>query len=258
MSELSNTFRGKLKRREFLFGTFIKTPHPHVIEALGPDTLDVACLDAEHAPFDRRDLDACVLAGRAVDLPLLIRPQSNDPARILDALDIGAQGILAPHVTSGESAAALVNACRYRSGGRGFAASTRAAGYGRVSMQDHISVSNESISVVAQIEDVEALDHLDKIVRTEGLDAIFIGRTDLTVSLGASSPKDAVVMDAVTEIVRLSAEAGMAVGMFTPDNSEIAHWRALGSSFFLLGSDHSFMRAGAAALKREVAPTVGS
>ncbi|MFO0333697.1 MAG: hypothetical protein ACK53C_01450, partial [Pseudomonadota bacterium] len=67
------TFRERVRRGERLIGTFAKTPHPAVVEVLGLSPLDCLCLDAEHAPFDRGDLDVALLAARAADLPTLVR-----------------------------------------------------------------------------------------------------------------------------------------------------------------------------------------
>jgi len=248
----AETPRQRLVARDLLVGTFIKTPHPSVVEAIAAAGLDAICLDAEHAPFDRGDLDVGVLAARATEQAVLVRPPSSAPDAILNALDLGAAGILAPHIRSGDEAAALVAAGRYGPGGRGYAGSTRAAGYGQRAMPAHLEASARSVSLIAQIEDSEALDDLDAIVRTPGLDAVFIGRIDLTIALGASGPMDPVVVAAVERVVRVAAAAGMPVGMFTPAMDEIPHWRSLGASLFLLGSDHGFIQAGARALAAQV------
>ena len=248
----AETFRTRLAARELLVGTFIKTPHPSVVEAIAAGGLDVLCLDAEHAPFDRGDLDVGILAAKATGQAALVRPASSAPEAILNALDLGAAGILAPHVRSRREAEALVAAGRYGPGGRGYAGSTRAAHYGGRPMPAHLAASARDVTLIAQIEDAEALDDLDAIVRTPGLDAVFIGRIDLTIALGAASPMDAPVVAAVERVVAAAAAAGMPVGMFTPAMDEIPRWRALGASLFLLGSDHGFMQAGARALGAQV------
>mgnify|MGYP006165676249 CR=1 FL=1 len=70
-------FKSRLASGAPLLGTFVKTPHPHVVEVLASTGLDCLCLDAEHAPFDRRDLDAGIMAARAGGMPVLVRPASN-------------------------------------------------------------------------------------------------------------------------------------------------------------------------------------
>lgn len=245
-------FKERLANGEFILGTFLKTPHPHVVEVLASTGLDCLCLDAEHAPFDRRDLDMCILAGRAGNFPTLVRIAHASDAQILNALDCGSDGVVIPHVKTAEQARAIAKACHYGPGGRGYAGSSRAAGYGLASMAVHQSASAARTTVIAQIEDVEALSEIDAIAAVDGIDALFVGRIDLTVALGCSDPDDPKVLAAVDQIVTACVKADRAVGMFLPRSGDVPHWRAKGVTFFLLGSDHSFMRAGAAAMKAAV------
>jgi staphyloferrin B biosynthesis citrate synthase len=245
-------FKERLVKGDFLLGTFLKTPHPHMVEVLATTGLDCLCLDAEHAPFDRRDLDMCILAGRAGNFPTLVRIAHASDAQILNALDCGADGIVVPHVKTAEQARAVAKACHYGPGGRGYAGSSRSAGYGLTSMANHKAGSTVRTTVIAQIEDVEALAEIDAIAAVDGIDALFVGRIDLTVALGCSDPDDPKVLAAVDQIVAACVKAGRTVGMFLPRPSDVAHWRAKGVSFFLLGSDHSFMRAGAAAMRAAI------
>jgi 2-keto-3-deoxy-L-rhamnonate aldolase RhmA len=111
-------------------GTFVKTASVQVIEILAMSRLDFVVVDAEHAPFDRRDIDLMVLAGRACGLPVAVRVPDSEAATLLSALDLGAAGLVVPHVDTAEQARALVARVRFRGGLRGFSSSPRAAGYG--------------------------------------------------------------------------------------------------------------------------------
>ncbi len=250
MSEPRLNFKARLRAGERLVGTFVKTPHPAVVEVLGHAGLDCVCLDCEHAPFDRSTLAAALLAARAMQVPALVRPLRAEAAEILNALDLGATGILAPHITSGEQARALVRAVQYGPGGRGYAGSTRAASYGTRTVAQNIEAANGAVAVIAQIEDAEALRHLDEIAAVDGLDALFVGRMDLTVSLGATSPADAVVVDAVRRVCLAGRKAGRAVGMFASSSQEAMEWIEAGASLFLLGSDQQWILQGARELAR--------
>jgi 2-keto-3-deoxy-L-rhamnonate aldolase RhmA len=243
------TLKARLAAGDPILGTFIKTPHPHVVEVLGPSGLDCLCLDAEHAPFDRRDLDLCILAARGAGLPVLVRPPSAAAEHILSALDCGADGVLVPHVRSGSEAEAVAKAAHYGPGGRGYAGSSRAAGFGSVPMGRHKQASAERTVVVVQIEDLEAVDSIDEIVSVGGIDALFIGRIDLTVALGCETPDDPPVIGAVERVVAACREAGRPCGMFLSRVEDVPHWRSLGVGLFLLGSDHGFLKDGAAALR---------
>jgi 2-keto-3-deoxy-L-rhamnonate aldolase RhmA len=241
------TFRDRLRAGELLAGTWVKTPHPHVVEVLSLSTLDCLVLDAEHAPFDRAALDLCIMAARAGGKPILVRPQSASHAQILNALDCGADGVILPHIRTADEAAEAVRACHYVRGGRGYAGSSRAAGYTTKGMAAHRAAAAH-VTVIAQIEDVEGVENIDAIAQVEGIDALFIGRADLTISYGADTPDDAVVIAAVDRIVAAGKAAGRTTGMFLGRITDVPHWRDKGASLFLLSSDQDFLLQGAARL----------
>ncbi len=241
------SFRRRLRAGEAVAGTFLKTPSPITAEVLGLSDLDVVCLDAEHAPFGRLELDLCIAALRAADMPSLVRVPSDSPHDIRSALDSGATGILVPHVITAEQAAAIVKASRFGEGGRGYAGSPRAAGFTTKSMKDHLADSREGTTVIVQIEDSLALDNVAEIASVDGVDALFIGRADLAVAL--QQPVSAKpVIEAVERVCQDARHAPAAVGMFTPNLDEIPAWIDHGATLFLLSSDQSFLLAGANSL----------
>jgi 2-keto-3-deoxy-L-rhamnonate aldolase RhmA len=246
-----NVFKKRVRSREALIGTWIKTPSPMVCEVLGNTGLDMVCLDAEHAPFDRLRIDQCVHALRATSMPALVRIPSAAPEHILNALDCGATGVVVPHVTSAAMAESVVKAAHYGPGGRGYAGSSRAAAYTTKPMAQHLADSAAQTTVIAQIEDLEALEAIDEITQVDGVDCLFIGRVDLTVALRAESPGAAEVIDAVERICDAGRQVGRAVGMFVGNAREVPRWRESGASFFLLSSDHGFLQQGAAKLVEE-------
>lgn len=251
MGMTTDTFRKRLNDGDLLIGTFVKTPSPIVAEVLSLSELDVFCIDTEHAPFGRLELDLCVSAFRASDRPSLVRTANDSPTEIRNALDSGATGILVPHVTSAAQAEAIVKAAHFGEGGRGFAGSTRAAEYTTKSMADHITDSREQTTVVVQIEDIAALEHVAQIAAVEGVDALFVGRIDLAVAMQKSVSNEE-VMATVRDICAAGQSEGTAVGMFTPNLDEIPDWRDAGASLFLLNSDQSMILAGANALAGKV------
>ena len=240
-------FRERLLAGELLAGTWVKTPHPHVVEVLSLTSLDCLVLDAEHAPFDRGSLDICIMAARAGGKTILVRPADASHAQILNALDCGADGVILPHIRTAEEAADAVKACHYTSGGRGYAGSSRAAGYTTKGMAAHRAAA-KNVIIIAQIEDIEGVDNIDAIARVEGIDALFIGRADLTISYGAETPDDPVVVDAVDRIVAAGKTAGRVTGMFLGRVGDVPLWRGKGASLFILGSDQDFLLQGAARL----------
>jgi len=245
------SFRDQLRAGELLAGTWIKTPHPHVVEVLSFSSLDCLVLDAEHAPFDRAALDLCILAARAGGKTVLVRPQSANHEHILNALDCGADGVILPHICNAADAEDAVKACHYISGGRGYAGSSRAAGYTTKGMTKH-RADAASVTIIAQIEDVEGVDNIEAIAAVDGIDALFIGRADLTISYAAQTLDDMIVVDAVDRIVAAGKAAGRSTGMFLGRVGDVGMWREKGASLFILGSDQDFLLQGAAKLAEAV------
>ncbi|MBP7339389.1 aldolase/citrate lyase family protein [Niveispirillum sp.] len=249
----SDAFPIRLKRGEPLTGCFCKIPSVQNIEVLAGSPLDCLVMDAEHGPFDRNSLDQALMILRALGKPAIVRPQAATPEHMLSALDSGADALLLPHIRTGAEAASVARWTRFGPGGRGFAGHTRSADLGRRPLARHFQQATESACAIAQIEDAEALEHLDAIAGTPGIDALFIGRIDLTISMGLLDPKAPAVLDACERICAAARRAGKQVGLFTPDLTELPHWRSLGASLFLLGSDQGFLQAGAAKLASDVA-----
>jgi 2-keto-3-deoxy-L-rhamnonate aldolase RhmA len=247
MGEAQN-FRQRLLSGERLIGSYLKTPSPIVAEVMALSDLDCLCLDAEHAPFDRLSIDGCVAMARAAGMASLVRLPTASPEHILNALDCGATGVVAPHICSAEQAQAFAKAGHYGERGRGYAGSSRAAGYTTRKMADHLAASATQTTLIAQIEDPIAVDNIDAIAGVDGIDALFVGRVDLTVAYGAASQDDPVVMAAVEKICAAGLRHNRRLGMFLARPADVAFWADKGASLFLLGSDHAFLLDGAARL----------
>jgi 2-keto-3-deoxy-L-rhamnonate aldolase RhmA len=230
-------------------GTFVKTTSPQVVEILGGSGLDFAVLDAEHAPYDRAALDLALLAGRAAGLPLFVRVAEHTATSLLSALDLGATGVLVPHVDSEQDARAAVAHCRYVGGDRGYSSSPRAAGYGALGMKQAIAHGDRSV-VACQIESVAAVENAARIAAVPGVDVLFIGRADLALSMGLDNAQDPRVIEATEGVIRATLAAGKTVGMFVGSTTEREKYRALGVSWFIQGSDQSLLRQAAQATAR--------
>lgn len=238
-------FASRFRARESLVGTFVKTPDPSVVEVLSRSSLDFVVLDAEHAPFSRRELDLCLLAAREGNLPALVRVPSSDAIWTQQALDQGAVGVVVPHVRSASEAREVARKARFGEGGRGFAGSTRAADYTRRDIATHLEKSSQSVVVIAQIEDAEAVKSAFEIAAVSGVDGVFIGPVDLAISLGKTTVGDAVTQDAISHIATSVRRAEKSVGIFVSGVSDAEKYQRLGLSFVLVRSDQSFMLAAA-------------
>lgn len=237
------SFRQRLRAREYLAGTMLKTPACQPTEILGDVGFDFVVVDQEHSPFDRASTDLILLAARATALPALVRVPGPD--NLLTVLDCGASGVVVPHVVSAAYAAEVASLCRYRGGKRGYATSTRSGSYTAIPMGRHIKESDEMVAVIGQIEDPCALDDLDSIAAVEGIDALFVGRNDLALGLGEESPDSPVVRRAVERIAIATLKAGKAFGVFVAGAGEIEWLKSLGATGIVFSSDQGFLRHGA-------------
>ncbi len=242
---LPTHFRQRFLARELLLGSFIKTPTTHSIEILGGMGFDFVVIDEEHAPSDRVTIDNGLLAARAVGTAGIVRVAEPTASKLLAVLDDGAAGVLVPHVFSVEKAKAIVSACRYKGGSRGFSNSPRAGNYGAVGMWPHVEDQDRSVTVIAMIEDPEALDVIDGIVAVDGLDGVFVGRGDLSVAMGAQSPASPQVQAAAEKIAKAAIAAGKPVCVMVGSIAETAAFRSLGVTSFIVSSDQGLMRQAA-------------
>lgn len=244
-------FKSRMHAGENLCGTFVKTPAYEVVEVLAKSGLDFICFDAEHAPFDRGRLDACLAIARALDFPALVRVPTGSADEILKALDSGALGIVVPHVDTVEKAENISRWSRFGHGGRGFAGSTRWAGYATRSMAEVLAQADETV-VIAQIEEPEAVNAAEAIAAVGGIDGLFIGPADLAVCLGTTDPTSAPVRDSMKTVALATQKHGKTCMTFAPDASSAPVLKALGISMFFLASEHGFMLNAAKAMATDI------
>lgn len=236
-------FRERLRARWRLAGTFVKTPSCHVVEVLGTSSLDFIVIDAEHAPFDRAAIDVCVLAARAAGIDALVRVPDTADATLLNALDVGAAGIVVPHASDPAAVRHVLGGTRYRQGRRGFSNSARAGGYGTRTMAQLLLVDDSATAVVCQIEDRDGVECIEALAAIDEVDCFFIGRADLAVSYGADRIDAPEVADAVARICTACTQAGKAIGIFLADIREAEAFARAGVTLFVVGSDQSMLRA---------------
>ena len=238
-------FKARMMRGELLLGTFVKTPTVEMIEMLAMAGLDWVCLDGEHSPIDRRSMDAPIAIGRALGLPVVVRVPVASPDAILQALDCGAVGVLVPHINTVEKAVDVARWAHFGEGGRGYAGSTRWAGFAGTSIPDNLARDQAETLVMAQIEDAAALDVVDAIAAVPGIDSLFVGPADFAVALGAEGVTDPKVLDAYDRVAAAAKRAERNLSTFAATNEIAKDLRNRGVSAFLVGSDLTFVLNGA-------------
>jgi len=205
----------------------------------------------EHSPNDLESLLAQLQAAAPYATHPVVRVPWNDMVSIKRVLDVGAQSLLVPYVSSAAEARSAVSFTRYPpQGARGVAGTTRATRFGRI--KDYARRAHEEICVLVQVETQSALDNIEAICAIEGVDGVFIGPADLHASLGypgeIANPK---VKPLIDEAVRRIRKAGKAPGILTPSEDDARHWLECGALFVAVGADVGILARGAEALAQK-------
>ena len=245
-----NGFKRALKAGQQQIGIWNTIPGPVVAELLAGCGFDWVLLDTEHSLTDLPDLMGMMQAVAPYPLNPVVRPQANDTVLIKRALDLGAQTLLLPYVQTKAEAQAAVRAMRYAPRGiRGVSGMTRASRFGAI--KDYVQRAEEELCLIVQVETGEAVDRIEEIAIVDGVDAVFIGPSDLAASLGhpgnAGHPE---VVAKVEEAIRRLRAVNVPSGILTLDQVFARRCMELGTTFTAVGVDMALLRAGAAGLAR--------
>jgi 4-hydroxy-2-oxoheptanedioate aldolase len=241
------SFRQTCTSGQPVIGTFAAIPHPVAIEVAAASGLDFLCIDWEHAQISRERIEDLIRAADVHQVPAMVRVPGHAPESIAAVLDAGAAGVLVPRVSTAEQAMAAVQATRYPPVGVRGVGPGRAAAYG-YRIPDYLSKANESLLLAIQVETAEGLANIEAIAAVEGIDLIFIGPGDLSVSIDAMGPANADRLNAAIETIAATArKAGRSVGIFRPSADDVGKWVKSGISFYILASDTMFLGASLAA-----------
>lgn len=182
------SLRSRLDAGENLVGALVRMPAEEIVEMLAVVGHDFVLVDCEHGSADLGGLRSHVTAAESFDLPVLVRAGAGDAGFALRALDLGVQGIVAPHVDGVDDAERLVRATRYPPRGeRGFATYSRAGRYGASTADEHRERA-EDVLVVAMIESPAAVEATSAITAVPGIDGYLVGRSDLGAARAATDP----------------------------------------------------------------------
>lgn len=240
--ENAKYFRDKLAAGQTLLGTCITFADATITEAL-TGVLDFVWIDTEHNPLSLERVQAHIMATKGSQTTPLVRVADNDPALIKPVLDIGAAGVIVPLVKTADDVRRAVAACRYPPEGiRGFGP-RRPAGYGTRGGPEYVAEANRSIITIVQIEQREALENLDEILKVPGLTSVVVGPNDLAASLGYTAQlRHPDVIRAIEQVIAKSRAAKIPMGIAVGDDPVVlaewidkgVNWLAMGADFILL------------------------
>ena len=180
-----NNVVAKMQAGEKAYGCGLTFPSAAVVELLGQAGLDYVSFDSEHGPFTPESLDDLCRVADMAGLTPMARVPNIDSSTILRFLDRGIMGITGPHISTGERARQLADACRFVPRGKRSFGSGRGASHGDISSgPEYMEHTNSQILVMAQLEDIEVLEHLDDILAVDGIDLFSSGAQDIAQSMG--------------------------------------------------------------------------
>jgi len=207
--------KAKLLSGQPALGVSVMIPSPQIVEMIGRLGFDWVMIDCEHGAITPESVELMVMAAELNGLTPIVRPESQAPHAILQALDRGAMGVQVPHVSTAADARRIVEAVKYHPlGNRGLGAGTRPTNYGYgVSLADYAQEANRETLVCVQLEDTQALHNIHEILQVEGVDVFFIGPSDLSQSMGypgqTEAPQvQAAINSALTTIIGAGKIAG--------------------------------------------------
>ena len=246
----------RLAKPEPLLFSWMSIPSANLAAQMARLPIEGVCLDMQHGMIGSSDAPLMLAAINAAGRPAIVRVLWNDPGIIGQALDAGAAAVIAPMINSRVEAEALVRYAKYPPiGGRSWGGYTALQASG-LTPPEYLRQANRLTKVFAMIETKAALDHLDEIAATPGLDGLFVGPSDLSITLsnGAGIDKTGPKTLAAMERVVAAAKANKLVaGAFAGSAEVIKTYRKLGFTFMAAGVDVDLLQAGALALSKAAA-----
>jgi 4-hydroxy-2-oxoheptanedioate aldolase len=246
-TQRKNHFKARLGKAQQL-GFFATLGSANLTELLAGCGFDWAIIDTEHSPLETPEVIEHLRAIEGAGISALVRPAWNDMVLIKRILDQGAQTLLIPYVETAEEARAAVSYSRFPPRGvRGVSGASRAANYGLT--QGYFAAAEAEICVIVQIESAGALSRIEEIASVEGVDAVFIGPSDLAASMGhignAAHPD---VQAAIHDGFRRLKAMGKPCGYLSGNEDEFRRRMAEGIDFISFATDAVIARQAATSL----------
>jgi 4-hydroxy-2-oxoheptanedioate aldolase len=238
---MANRLKSLLDRGMPAIGTWVTFTDPYAVEVVADAGFDWLLIDTEHVPIGRETLRTILVSMNGSASAPIVRLSSNALDYFQTALDLGAQGVVVPMVSSRADAEQAVKYCRYPPlGSRGFAP-VRASRYFQ-DLERYVAEANRELSLIVQIETPAAAGNIDDILTTTGIDGIFIGPSDLASFMGfpaqIAHPQ---VASAVDQLMRRARAHSMPFGLPTWSPDECQSYVRRGAQLLTLGSDLSYL-----------------
>lgn len=223
------------------YGINLAISDPVIVEMAARAGYDFVRIDCEHMLFDNMTLMNMIRTARLLDLPVQVRAANLGQAAAL--LDLGVSGLMIPHVSSREAAEEAVKAVKYAPfGQRGMTGASRALNYGQYTMTEYSSWANEDISLIVQIEDKTALEHINEILAVQGIDMVATGKNDLSQALGFPGENGhPEVLAAEDMVIRKALEYGKIPTLLVKNRERLGKLKDKGVCCFTVDRDETLL-----------------
>ena len=247
-----NKLKKILSKGHLSFGSALHIPAVALIEIMGKVGYDFIIIDTEHGLYDIETAGKMIRVAQTVNLVPIVRVLKNDEGLILRALDLGAQGVIIPHVSSKKDASKAVEACKYGiDGRRGACPLVRSANYGLLDWPQYEEDANRNTMVFLLVEDLKAAYNIEDILSIDGVDAVFLGPFDMSVSAGyKGNVNHPEIQKALDNILAACKQRKIPVMHAVASDGEVENWIKRGVRLFVQSADSFiFAQACAAFLK---------
>ncbi|MFN8008621.1 MAG: aldolase/citrate lyase family protein [Terriglobia bacterium] len=250
MSDTTTTYKNPVKvalqQGKPVIGATITVASPDVAATLASSGFDFLWIEMEHSPVTLESVRDMILATRGMPAVPLTRVPVNEPWMAKRVLDIGSLGVMFPFTSTPELAEQAVKSCKYPPLGiRGFGPSLAMPRWDFVG-QEYTQFANENVLVIPIIEQKQAVENIEKIAATPGIDVLFIGASDLSFSLGVGGQRHhPLVKEAVSKVLAAGKKHGVAVGYPSGDADEIRQLISEGFRFFQANAELGLIKTAA-------------
>jgi 4-hydroxy-2-oxoheptanedioate aldolase len=244
----ANSLKQRMKAGQPAFGVVHTLGHPATAELLGMCGCDFVLVDGEHGQGDHQVHLGCLQALSATEARSIVRLASDDRNEIKRILDLGAEGIMIPNVSTADQAERIVAACRYAPRGvRGYAASgVRASSYG-LQAERYLREVEDELLLCVMIETAEGVRNAAAIAAVDGVDVIQIGANDLSYDLGLPEQLEhPALLQAIAVIEAAARDAGRILGGAPTPTRNVRALIDQGYGLITIGRDASILAGGLA------------
>ncbi len=236
MMMIENRVKKTLKAGGLVIGCQVaEVRSPNIALLYGTAGFDFIFIDMEHGGFDLETVGDFITASKAANIVPVVRVPALEEHFLSRPLDLGACGLIVPHIHTKEQARQVIECTKFKPlGNRGLAPLRAHTGFSKVNVPEFMKEANENTMIVVMVEDDEAIGRIEELLSVEGVDVVFMGTTDLSQNLGIPGQvRHPEILKRIDRVIKACEAKGVAFGMpiSSPD------WYQKGIRFLFASSD---------------------